>query len=311
MCTSCADKAAPRCAGCGKKFAPGAPIQQIGANKLQFHPECVKCSTCNKQITGGFKIESENPLKLKCGDCLQPNCSKCGNKIMESSWVLDNKKRPICTNCLPRCAVCGKGLAGEPSFTIPGMGSVHARCFKCARCNTNLASGGNTQFVKLNSGFPGCFDCRNLELQEDIQRENDRNFAEEERIRKKNQLEYHLRWHESDQITNREVLSDIGIDVSAVLGDKTVGAGQTTDIAEHVALVLDKQGLHVVPTSDPEAKINLDYLVVALRSYTEGDGRRPMAPVFSLDPVLNGSAADYIGSGKTNQDFQQKRLSVW
>jgi uncharacterized protein YkwD len=58
------------------------------------------------------------------------------HKKVETQWKLGT------------CGVCGEGIAGGTVVTLPGLGKIHAKCFNCCTCGTELSG----QKFKIENG---------------------------------------------------------------------------------------------------------------------------------------------------------------
>jgi len=88
------------------------PIR-AGSSKMKaldkvFHPECFRCSVCDRQIHGEFTNRSGNPVCMQCSQATQPKCAKCYNPI-----------------------------TGQ--YVAYATNRYHHECFCCMQCNARLS----------------------------------------------------------------------------------------------------------------------------------------------------------------------------
>jgi len=126
----------------------------------------LKCSYCNKAITGSYLTSDGKSYHEDCyRDHIQPRCDYCKKLIHDAFNILDNKKyHPDCytDHIVPRCEICESPLLGRYISDYWGNAyhqshnSELPECQSCGRliCK-NLTNGG----FKLSDGRHVCSIC--------------------------------------------------------------------------------------------------------------------------------------------------------
>lgn len=117
-----------RCTACDRDIAPPSPIATY-ENKY-YHPECLRCSTCRKSLSG------KQFIKEKTGAL---TCEECNEKYA------------------PKCKKCGLTFgAGQSYKKISDELFFHNECFKCAGpCRKPIAA----EFYDIENGKFLCTEC--------------------------------------------------------------------------------------------------------------------------------------------------------
>jgi hypothetical protein len=100
---------APKCNQCSKTIITGRSIHYQG-NK--YHPECFRCSKCNKIMTED-RFHSHN---------MKPCCNQCYNE-----------------HFLLKCTKCLQPIDGR--YTQLQNKPFHIQCFTCSKCNRIIETG--------------------------------------------------------------------------------------------------------------------------------------------------------------------------
>lgn len=134
------DHKSKKCFECRKPVAYGEGVRvQSGVKSTRgtkktytYHPECFRCTSCKKKISGAFMSGIEGFY-----------CPACQDKMTDMAVPLDDA---------PPCAACGKLLSG---YTTKALGKeYHKACFKCYKCGASLEDG----FIEKD-GNPVCERC--------------------------------------------------------------------------------------------------------------------------------------------------------
>ncbi|XP_055602926.1 PDZ and LIM domain protein Zasp isoform X3 [Uranotaenia lowii] len=112
---------APMCSKCNNRVK-GDCLNAIGK---QFHPECFKCTYCNK-------LFGNNPFFLEEGD---PYCEADWNELFTT-----------------KCFACGFPVEAGDKWVEALNNNYHSQCFNCTSCKKNLE--GQSFFAK--GGRPFC-----------------------------------------------------------------------------------------------------------------------------------------------------------
>jgi len=125
------------CGGCGEVITSGKILTAL---EQKWHPDCFKCESCNKAITGGsFSIRNDQPI-----------CPACANSITGSGDV--DPDGPTGKDC----GKCGKPLEGSAVQGITG-GYWHPECFTCFDCGEVID--GSKGFIKDKNQNPLHGEC--------------------------------------------------------------------------------------------------------------------------------------------------------
>ncbi|KAA0150557.1 hypothetical protein FNF29_05132 [Cafeteria roenbergensis] len=108
LCSKCLALASGKpCKGCGAVIPADVPcITALGGS---WHPACLKCLSCDKEVSGKLLAVAGRPL---CGDCFEgskPMCAACAKTVDGPHKLVLG--RPYHNDCL-RCTVGGCSLDG-------------------------------------------------------------------------------------------------------------------------------------------------------------------------------------------------------
>ncbi|KAM9943688.1 hypothetical protein ACTFIT_008266 [Dictyostelium discoideum] len=132
-CSSNNNKSSKNCHDC-KKPISGSSVEALDR---PYHPNCLKCYSCSKNLKEDF-TEVDN----------EPFCNPCASQL--NQYTSGNQKQPkqggspfITSGWLDsdRCVVCVKPLNGEVAKIFDSF--YHKGCFKCTdkSCNAPLLTG--------------------------------------------------------------------------------------------------------------------------------------------------------------------------
>ena len=124
VCAECfATKVSKKCAQCQKAIV----TKGIQYGLMVYHPECFKCTTCNKNVAHESKVKSSDG-QIKCQECYlmqATKCFRCHGPIISRFTVYKGKKFHI--ECF-KCNSCGINIEGD-EFYETSLNEI--LCSKC------------------------------------------------------------------------------------------------------------------------------------------------------------------------------------
>lgn len=288
-CSKCRDREMPRCGSCGHRIEG----QYYETKGVFYHLECFNCTRCKQAIKGKYHEEGQDRLCADCytekyppkycaackqeakGDCLEVEgkvlhaacfrCAQCRQAI-RGRYVKSNDSKYLCSSCQPKCPICMKPLAGQPSTMVDGQ-TLHAGCFKCCGCRTVLTGAHYKADGKYN-----CGSCHAKALVDQEAEKEAQEIAKERRLHRRHVKEYRLQWRPELVPCSRDILHAMGVPESRL------PRGPLSCVCYNART--GEVGCASAPASAREAGVNISYLATALQVLQE-HGREPQ---FSLDP---------------------------
>lgn len=303
VCNACEDARAPKCRGCCQAIR--GTVVTVGAE--QFHSECFICRGCRNVISGSYfkdKPESgndgylcpscnetEHPPKRCAGCCraiigqsltsegrpFHPECfvcTKCRRSIEGAFFRTEDGQGRLCSACQPCCDACGSKLGNERSIRV-GQLKLHAACFRCSACQLVLE--GRYFEVRSTNPFQAsteayrCQACEAAALQAGVDAKERHAVAKEDRLKRRNTVDFTLCWRPELTPCSRQALQDLGLPQRSLPRDGFVCLCYDKALGR----VFCGQASH----AHPEAAVSISYLACVLRVLRD----QRCEPRFSLD----------------------------
>eukprot|EP01132_Coremiostelium_polycephalum_P005053 gene5053-6290_t len=131
VCQGCSNGGGSKksCHECKKPIAGG----RVEALDHDFHPQCFKCRSCDKVLTGDYQEVDNDPYCEPCANQLHKHTGGGGSPSQSSPFITSG------WGPNDKCASCVKSLSGQ----VAKIQDVyyHKGCFNCQDCKTPLITG--------------------------------------------------------------------------------------------------------------------------------------------------------------------------